>query len=211
MIKNAILYCSCNFIRVGLNALVSSTYLSRFITITTDVNSIEQCEHAIKHSSHIDVIILVLSERDNNLTSVLKWLEECLPRVSPDCRVLLIGDKGSMIALEHYFSRLKNSWSTMPTYTSLTSFQTGILNLIRSSVGTRSDQNSIVRNLTPRELLVINKLLKGISPEQIAIDLQLSKKTISHHKRTGLAKLGMRSLCPLVMNINNGNIIQHIE
>lgn len=53
--------------------------------------------------------------------------------------------------------------------------------------------------LTLREITVVQKLLKGYSPDFISKNTGLSIKTISHYKRTALAKLGIPTLPVLAM------------
>jgi DNA-binding NarL/FixJ family response regulator len=47
--------------------------------------------------------------------------------------------------------------------------------------------------LTPREQEVIKQIAEGLSSEEIAASLVISKKTVDRHRANILEKLGMRN------------------
>lgn len=61
--------------------------------------------------------------------------------------------------------------------------------------------------LSQRELSVLRFLLKGKSITRIALRLGLNYKTVSHHKRSALVKLGVNSLQPLLLNEHDCNLV----
>jgi DNA-binding CsgD family transcriptional regulator len=54
--------------------------------------------------------------------------------------------------------------------------------------------------LSKREYAVLDALMSGMLPWQIGKALKLSEKTISHYKRHGLKKLGMRNMQTLLLS-----------
>ena len=55
-----------------------------------------------------------------------------------------------------------------------------------------------VASLTPRELVVLRSLVRGMSNKDIAEELFLSQKTVSTYKTRILEKLNLESLVDLV-------------
>ena len=51
--------------------------------------------------------------------------------------------------------------------------------------------------LTPRELQIVKLIAEGLTSEEIASELVISRKTVDHHRANILAKLEMRSVAEL--------------
>lgn len=73
------------------------------------------------------------------------------------------------------------------------------------TVATRREQNAHVRacsdklaSLTPRERDVMARIIKGCANKVIAIDLQISERTVEIHRSNVMKKTGTRSIAELV-------------
>ncbi|AHG22685.1 hypothetical protein Z042_06705 [Chania multitudinisentens RB-25] len=147
----------------------------------------------------MDIVILTLSNSDYNLAALLRFIGEYLPQTSPSCKVVLLSEVAYVDVLKNYFSGLQNVWLTLDSSISLEELQKRLLETVPSHQEQCEDTGRFSAMLTSREWVVLQNLLAGKTPSQIANDLQLNYKTISHHKRAALTKLGMRSLCPLLV------------
>ncbi|WP_260513716.1 LuxR C-terminal-related transcriptional regulator [Serratia fonticola] len=201
--KKVVLQCSCNFTRTGLEALIGASTLCSFLEIVAISSSFAESEAQLEALPTVDIVLLMLSHREYSLASFLQFIGDSLPLISPSCTVVLVGEVAYINLLKHYFSGMRNVLTTLDISTSLTKLQMQLLDIERAcGEGTEQGSNSSTV-LSSRELLVLRRLLDGESSSQIADDLALNYKTISHYKRAALAKLGIRSLCPLVMHKYN--------
>ncbi|CAI2039581.1 transcriptional regulator FimZ [Serratia fonticola] len=202
--KKIVLQCSCNFARTGMEALISAPMLCSSLEIVAGSSSFEESETLLGCLPSVDIVLLMLSHGEYSLASFLQFIGDSLPQLSPSCTVVLVGDVAYINVLKRYFSGMRNVLVTLDNTTSLMKMQTQLFEIdrIRGSVG--SNSSTI---LTSRELLVLRRLLDGESSRQIADDLALHYKTVSHHKRAALTKMGIRSLCSLVMHKYNDCLI----
>jgi DNA-binding NarL/FixJ family response regulator len=197
--KKIVLQCPCNFTRTGLEALIREPALSASLEIVACSKNFEESESLVACLPTVDILFLVLSYQDYSLASFLHLIGDSLPEMHPSCTVVLVGELTYMEALKLYFRELNNALVTLDNATSLTKLQEQLLNIDRNHGETAASGSNFSAILSSRELLVLRRLLDGESSSKIAVDLELSNKTISHYKCAALAKLGIRSLCPLVM------------
>ncbi|MGQ6551056.1 helix-turn-helix transcriptional regulator, partial [Serratia sp. IR-2025] len=83
--------------------------------------------------------------------------------------------------------------------TKINELEKHLINLITTDTEKNEKTELGYTTLTARQLFILQKLLNGYSLYQIATDLKISYKTVSSHKCTALAKLGIRSLSPLIV------------
>jgi PAS domain S-box-containing protein len=70
---------------------------------------------------------------------------------------------------------------------------TSIRRLEREDASTWSDERKLLESLTPRERDVIRHLLNGLTPKRIALEMDVSIKTIATFRARALAKLSIHS------------------
>ena len=68
----------------------------------------------------------------------------------------------------------------------------------RSSLHSRQDISARLTSLTPRELEVLRLMVEGKANKVIAIDLNISQRTVEIHRARVMEKLGANSLAHLV-------------
>ncbi|WMT16655.1 helix-turn-helix transcriptional regulator [Serratia fonticola] len=196
--KKTVLQSACNFTRVGLEALINESGLMASLELVASSDDIEHCELPIIRLPKVDITILVLGQKDYKLVSFLYLVGEVLPQTYPHSKVVLMGERTHMEMLRRYFSKLMDTYILDHTASLETLYQQ--LQGIAQSDGNKSRSiTNPAGKLTARELLVLRKLLSGETPNQIASDLQLNFRTVSHHKCSALTKLGIRSLYSLVI------------
>lgn len=193
--KKVVLQCSCNFMRAGLEALIKDTDLSVSLDIVDSSGSFSECEDALNVLPVVNLVILTVCNRDYNLTSLLQLVGERLPKMHPNSKVVLIGDIADVNPLKCYFSGLRNVSIILDKAIMLDELSRELLSTTANKEQIFGKSSSM---LTPRELEILRMLLDGDTARKIADDLKLNFRTVSHHKRAALAKLGVRSLCPLV-------------
>lgn len=197
--KKVVLQCPCNFTRTGLEALISDTHLSGALEVVASTDDLEQGRAALNNLPVVDIMILVLSGRRYSLASLLELVGKRLPITHPSCKIVLMSQANDTDQLKRYFSGLENVWITLERSTTLAQWQEYLLNTDSLKRSMPGNSRRFSATLSTRELLILRRLLAGEFPNKIADDLQLSYKTVSHYKRAALAKLGIRSLYPLVI------------
>ncbi|WP_431225427.1 LuxR C-terminal-related transcriptional regulator [Serratia sp. L9] len=206
--KKVMLQCSCNFTRIGLDALISSSPLAEYIEIVAYPRNFEQCKTLLGRLPEVDVVILTLNHNEGNLASFLQLLGGYLPCTHPAGKVVLMAEATYVEMLKRYFYEFNSAWESLDGATTLEKLHEQLWDIILLSKRSNWIAESASERLSSSELLVLRKLLDEEKLAQIAIDLNLNYKTISHYKRSALAKLGMNSLCPLVMR-NLNTLSQH--
>ncbi|MHA7848222.1 helix-turn-helix transcriptional regulator [Serratia sp. D1N4] len=201
--KRVVLQCPCNFMRVGLENLINDTQLSHALDIVGSTNNLAECENILNALPVVDFVILTISNREQNLASLLQLIGQDLLKKHPNSQVILIGNMAYMSLLKCYFGGLGNVRVILDNTMSLDELKMELLSLIFPWQG--REITSIM--LSSRELQVLRMLLDGDTAKQIAKELQLDFRTISHYKRAALTKLGARSLHPLV-SLKKKNILK---
>jgi DNA-binding CsgD family transcriptional regulator len=189
--------------RVGLEKLISDTHLSLALDIVGSTDNLVECEGILDSLPVVDFVILTIDNREQNLASLLQLIGQELPKMHPKSRVILIGSMAYMSLLKCYFNGLGNVRVILDNTMPLDELKMELLSLIFPWQG--REISSIM--LSSRELQVLRMLLDGDTAKQIAKELQLDFRTVSHHKRAALTKLGARSLHPLV-SLKKKNILQ---
>lgn len=192
--KRIVLQCPCNFMRIGLEKLISDTHLSYAHDILGSTNNLAECADILNSLPVVDFVILTISHSEQNLASLLQLIGQDLPKRHPKSQVILMGNMACMNLLKSYFSGLGNVRFVLDNTMSIEELKIDLLSTIFPWQG--REITSIM--LSSRELQVLRMLLDGDTAKQIAKDLQLDFRTISHYKRAALTKLGARSLQSLV-------------
>lgn len=206
--KKVVLQCPCHFTRTGLEVLISEPTLSASLEIVASSNSFEESEILLGCLPTVDIVLLMLDCHDYSMASFLHLISDSLPKMHSSCTVVLVGKAAHMDMLMHYFSGLKNTMLILDSSSSLMKLQKQLLDIDRACGEDAKDGSHVSALLSSRELLVLRRLLDGESSGQIADDLELHYKTVSHYKRAALAKMGIRSLCPLVMHRYSDSLIK---
>ncbi|MDN5871887.1 MAG: response regulator [Nitrococcus sp.] len=68
-----------------------------------------------------------------------------------------------------------------------------------------------LKTLTPRELEVMQRVVSGQANKVIAIDLDISARTVELHRARVMQKLGMRSLAELVRTVDKASNAQGVN
>jgi DNA-binding CsgD family transcriptional regulator len=188
--------------RVGIEELINDTHLSHALDIVGSTNNLVECEDIFNSLPVVDFVILTISNREQNLASLLQLIGQDLPKKHPKSQVILIGNMAYMSLLKCYFGGLGNVRVILDNTMSLEELKMELMSLIFPWQG--REITSIM--LSSRELQVLRMLLDGDTAKQIAKELQLDFRTVSHYKRAALTKLGARSLHPLV-SLKKKNIL----
>lgn len=205
--KKLVLQCSCHFTQMGLAALINESDLSASLELVASAGDATQCESLLTDLPVVDIVILILRNSDYNLASLLELIGERLPHRHPSSRVVLMGTPGSLNVLKRCFSGLENVWSITDSSVPSAVLLKNLQEIAATNKGKARDPRG---GLSRHERLVLRKLLGGESPNQIANSMAIHYKTVSYYKRSALAKLGMSSLSPLVVNRHNVTSAQKV-
>lgn len=198
--KKLVLQCSCHFTRMGLEALINESELSASVELVASTRDATPCESLLAELPVVDIVVLILRNNDYNLASLLELIGERLPHWHPSSQVVLMGNLSSMNVLKRCFSGLENVWSITASSAPLAALLKHLQEIAAAEKMKVKDPRA---GLSQYERLVLRKLLGGESLNQIAGGLAIHYKTVSYYKRSALAKLGMSSLSPLVLNRHN--------
>ncbi|VXC60730.1 conserved hypothetical protein [Enterobacterales bacterium 8AC] len=192
--KNIVIQSTCNFMRKGLEAAIRDTELSANLDILGTIDNLEACGGILSSQRSVNIIVLTLNNHDRNLASLLQLVGKRLSTLHPDCKVIIIGDIIHINLLKCYFSGLRNVSAILDKEVTIDELSK-VLRGITANKARRTEKISAL--LSTRELQILKMLLEGDTATKIADSLQLNFRTVSHHKRAALAKLGVRSLSAL--------------
>lgn len=192
-----LLQCPCEFTRVGIMGLLDDHYPDTRINTVTNVSSLEQAEDMLIMSDSLDVIILTLNSVYYNAAEILDVLSRHIPAHHPDSKIIIFTDNKCIEALKRHLKGLENIYTILEVDVPLEKIRRE-LSQVRRTEGTLNEPvASLTCALSTRELIILKKLLHGKSISQVAKELSLNYKTISHYKRSAMSKLGIRTLHPL--------------
>ncbi|WP_182629745.1 LuxR C-terminal-related transcriptional regulator [Pantoea hericii] len=153
----------------------------------------EEFDVALRIAAGSNVVISELCAFGRDVQAVTELLV-CLRRVSPNTRLIILTDVREKAVISHVLSRLPG--------VCVLSKRSDILQLAGEvfgyAVGPQSQEQALtVRNnkeaLTAREFGLLRLLATQRSLTDIGHRLQLSVKTISHHRKNIMLKLGCRT------------------
>lgn len=162
----------------------------RFQLLLTDISmpllsGTELCRMVKSEFPHIQVLILSMY---NNIPAVKEAV-----MAEADGYILKNTGRPELLQALH---RITNGG----TY-----FSQDIVPLIYSQYHREKIQEEQLKQLSPRELEVLNLIVKELTSEEIAEKLFISKKTVDHHRQRLLEKTGCKSTVGLVkFAIKNG-------
>lgn len=190
--ENIVLLCECSFTRIALEMLLQP---QAQVFGTADV---EQCRLHMSRSLDGEVDLVILSASNYRIDALLR-LATLIRCCHPSCQVLI--DPGSAsIPLLHFYLNCLNP------HVGLIDFTQTILMLQRFIGQVICGEKILSRRdilsgelLSCRERSVLQGLMEELSAQDIAKNLALSVKTISHYKRSGLSKLGARNIQELLI------------
>ncbi|KFK92069.1 MULTISPECIES: LuxR family transcriptional regulator [unclassified Serratia (in: enterobacteria)] len=185
----------CHFTSIGIETLFNHSLYTNKPTELVTFKTLEECKEYCVSVSGIDILILALNGKENNLAPLINFISNTLPITHPKTKVLLLVHGRHTEFLSNYLSRNGNISAILDISSPLKQIQKVLDNVFN---GVKEDINANI-SLSLRELSVLNGLLSGRTPIQIANELRLSIKTVSHYKRAALAKLGLPSLHPIFM------------
>jgi two-component system response regulator NreC len=192
-------------VRTGLRMLLED---QPDIKIVGEASTGEQA-YILAQETNPDVIVMDISLPDESGISVTKRIKENLPEIA--VIALTIHDD------EQYFFKMLQAGASgyVPKkaapedliYAIRTAssgeiylYPTLATSLVSDVVGRRrmGEQFEPFNGLTARETEVLEKLAEGMTNEQIALDLSISKHTVARHRENIMRKLNLHSRSELV-------------
>ncbi|WP_051916739.1 MULTISPECIES: LuxR family transcriptional regulator [unclassified Serratia (in: enterobacteria)] len=201
--KLMVIQCPCHFTLLGLVKLFGNSLFSEQLENSEKFKSLDECEEYLRTESDIDLLMLTFSSKEHNLVQLINFIANKLPLLHPRTRLLLLADNVYITFLKSYYSEFDKVSAILDVSASLDNLHALLSDVLK---GNRQEKKSAV-SLSSRELTVLNRLLSGRTQAQVANDLKLSHKTVSHYKRSALVKLGLPSLHPFFMQrYKNGSL-----
>lgn len=185
----------CHFTSVGIETLFNHSLYTNKPTEVVTFKTLAECKEHCVFVSDIDILVLTLNSKENNPVPLINFISNTLPITHPQTKVLLLAHGRHTDFLRSYLSRNSNISAILDISSPLKQIQKVLENVFN---GVKEAINANI-SLSLRELSVLNGLLSGRTPIQIANELRLSIKTVSHYKRAALTKLGLPSLHPIFM------------
>ncbi|MHA7847800.1 LuxR C-terminal-related transcriptional regulator [Serratia sp. D1N4] len=198
--KKIIIQCPCHYTRLGIEGMLRNTQLSEKCDVIDSVSELKQCEKYLREFPVVDIMLLTLSSMVEDPATALHLLGESLPLVKPNTRIVLIADMLTVEVMARYLCGINNVLVVLDKSKSLEIFEDQLLSAFHPLTELYRLGQIAAPSLSLREMTVLRRLLEGQKGVDIANDLLLSNKTVSHYKRSALIKLGIRSLQPLMVN-----------
>ena len=154
-----------------------------------------------------DVAIVDL-QRGTQGAIVREWLDE----LTDIAGVLLLASEPDADAFNHILKTgtggiLQSDAESEQIFHAIESVAAGLVVMDAAVMPHRSDEDSPVEPLTPRENQVLHLLADGLGNKEIAVRLNISEHTIKFHIRSILGKLGVSSRTEAVSRgLRNGLI-----
>ena len=212
--KKLLLHCPCRFTQMGLEKIFSETPFIEQAEIVASISTLQQCEYTLIRQPKIEIIILTLDNHCFNPISLLKLITPHLLGLHPGSKIILIGDILYMGMLKHYLEKLAHPYTFLDILNPVFMLQQQLLIALQTGFPPAKQAYDKIpvtqQHLSPREMLVLNRVLNGETIEIIAKDLRLHYKTVNHYKRSAMLKLGARSLPNLLMQDYNKRMVGHI-
>ncbi|HHQ6580105.1 TPA: helix-turn-helix transcriptional regulator [Serratia fonticola] len=193
--KKLLLICPCNFTKIGMESLVQDSQLSAHVELVTNTDKVKCSGNILSPFPAIDIIVMSLDNINKNILSHFEILQNILSHNYKSSKVVLIGSCEFISLFKSRFNNLL----ILNGSTKINELEKHLINLITTDTEKNEKAELGYTTLTARQLFILQKLLNGYSLYQIATDLKISYKTVSSHKCTALAKLGIRSLSPLIV------------
>ncbi|WP_337262270.1 MULTISPECIES: helix-turn-helix transcriptional regulator [unclassified Serratia (in: enterobacteria)] len=177
---------NCQFTLAGLEHVISShaelLEMTEVVSLPVSWLSHEDCIQL-----GIDILIVLLDSTTGEMVfklidNINRW-----NKVS----VILLTPSNCHAGVNNYLMQMINARAVYSATVSVSTLQNQLLDIVENRFST--DKENMLK-LSTREQVVIKSLLKGKTLKQIASELRLSYKTVSHYKRAALVKLGVSSL-----------------
>lgn len=191
--KKLLLLCPCNFTKIGMESLIQDSQLSAHVELVAHTDKVKCSESLLRCFPAIDVVVMSLDNK--NILSHFEMLQNILSHSQKSSKVVVIGNCEFISLFKSRFDNLL----ILSGSTKINELENYLLNLITSETERNKQAELDYTALTTRQLFILQKLLSGYTLHQIATDLKISYKTVSSHKCSALAKLGIRSLSPLIV------------
>lgn len=192
--KNIVLLCECSFTRAALETLLKP---KARVFSTADI---ESCQLHLSCSLDGEVDLVILSINSDRIDALLR-LGTLIRYNHPSSKVLLDPGSASIPLLYFYLNCLNTHVGLIDFTQSAVALQDTIKQVIRGEKLLSAKDIIPGEMLSWRERNVLQGLMKELRAQDIAKNLSLSIKTISHHKRAGLRKLGARNLQDLLIPV----------
>ncbi|MHA7845185.1 helix-turn-helix transcriptional regulator [Serratia sp. D1N4] len=192
-----LLQCPCEFTRVGMMGLLNSHYPDSKNNMIVNVSSLEQAEDVLVMNTSLDIIILTLSSLYYNAVELLDVLSRRIPLHHPDSKIIIFTDNKCIGALKRHLKGLENIGTILEINVPIEKIKCELSKMGKPEKALNKPVANVTCVLSARELTILKKLLHGKSISQVAKELSLNYKTISHYKRSAMSKLGIRTLHPL--------------
>ncbi|WP_337262527.1 MULTISPECIES: LuxR C-terminal-related transcriptional regulator [unclassified Serratia (in: enterobacteria)] len=192
-----LLQCPCEFTRIGMLSLLNAHDSESKDNMIVSVSNLEQAEDVLVMNTKLDIIILTLNSLYYNAVELLDVLSRRIPIHHPDSKIIILTDDKCIEALKRHLKGIENFGTILEANVPIETIQSELSKI--NSPDQSFNSSAIKANcvLSSRELTILKKLLHGKSISQVAKELTLNYKTISHYKRSAMSKLGIRTLHPL--------------
>ncbi|AHG22875.1 hypothetical protein Z042_16610 [Chania multitudinisentens RB-25] len=195
--KKILLQCPCEFMRLGIMGLLDTPYSDEDNDTVINVSSLEKAEDVLITIFDFDIIILTINSMYYNAAELIYMLSYRIPIHHPDSKIIILTEDKCIKAIKRHLKGLGNIGIILEANESVEKIQS---ELSFTSHSNKKSNKSIARMtcvLSMRELTILKKLLSGKSITQVAKELAINYKTVSHYKRSAMNKLGIRTLHPL--------------
>jgi DNA-binding NarL/FixJ family response regulator len=175
----------CSFTRLGIKALLSSAY------DVIDAKNISDIEQELVSLASIDLLLLSPQPFPPGRRKEIGQFMKLIYKHHPQCLVLLTLETAGMSYVRYLVSLFKVVGGFDLAY-SVSALRLQIEAILSGDELPCLPFES--QALSSREYEVLSALIAGKRPVQVSKSLGVHVKTVSHYKRQGLKKLGVRNM-----------------
>lgn len=192
--KQVIILHPCHFIRQGIWSLLPS------VCRVFDTADLEQSKRWLLTHGQTDLVIISLPGVNYSMLSVIDLIDEL---GQTNCRVLVMLDTLQSKGLQHYLAGSGEQVKVIAWDSPLPLLTRQIEQMVQGEVlplqQTVTDfSQAYPERLSVLEFEVLETLLAGKTPRQLANQLALREKEVSYYKCRALAKLGIKNIHSLL-------------
>ncbi|VEI62059.1 DNA-binding transcriptional activator BglJ [Serratia fonticola] len=205
--KNIIIQHPCYFTRLGMEKILEKHLPNNLSRVFNHLGHLDEYYRHLRKRHRVDIAVINLLSGNHLQRELLNWVVRQLRLNNPDCQIIFIMDTKNSILLVNHMHELQHIQVVLEPKESLSTITDRLSLIFSDQPQDRPTPGLKMPRLSQRELSVLRYLLKGKSITRIALRLGLNYKTVSHHKRSALVKLGVNSLQPLLLNEHDCNLV----
>jgi DNA-binding NarL/FixJ family response regulator len=207
--KRVVIQHPCAMTRYGLEAVLKDHDLFGGVDIILNRSRLPDCNLHLA-SLDIDILIMTVSVNVYDFMPGMKHMFDITEKLDSKTKIIFFAHVFHIDVVRRYMKEVKGFHKALNVASSVKDLKVSIMSAFQPHDLLYEEIPYFGGRLSSRELTVLNRFLEGGSIKEIALELNLNYKTVSHYKRAALMKLGVNSCHPLLIPNGSKNIRMHL-